>query len=62
MLGFSSAFSVPGTGWGAAVQWGWVGALMGSKSHQMPPEHVCCLFLDLLGGAVHRSSPGSAHL
>lgn len=65
MLRFSTAFSVPGTGWGAAMQWeggGWVGALMGSRSHQMPPEHVCSLFLDLLGGAVHRSSPGSAHL
>ena len=41
MLRFSTAFSVPGTGWGAAMLWwGWVGALVGSRSHQMPPEHV----------------------
>ena len=35
MLGFSSAFSVPGTGWGAAVQWG-VGR--GSHGKQVPSD------------------------
>ena len=35
MLGFSTAFSVPGTGWGAAVQWG-VGR--GSHGKQVPSD------------------------
>lgn len=62
MLGFSTAFSVPGTGWGAPCSGGVGRGSHGKQVASGPAEHVCCLFLDLLGGAVHRSSPGSAHL
>lgn len=64
MLRFSTVFSVPGTGWGAAMQWGGGGGLglLWEAGRIRCPLSTSSLFLDLLGGAVHWSSPGSAHL